>query len=64
MRFLINDIRAALSYLAKGKRKIVYLRKFIKDIFDTNVKEGILSLSDPKPGLVNIIKAIRRLFQE
>ena len=63
MRFLINDIRAALSYLAKGKRKIVYLRKFIKDIFDTNVKEGILSLSDPKPGLVNIIKAIRRLFQ-
>ncbi len=63
MRFLINDIRAALSYLAKGKRKIAYLRKFIKDLFDKNVKEGILSLSDLKPGLVNIIKAIRRLFQ-
>ncbi len=63
MRFLINDIRAALSYLAKGKNKIAYLRKFIKDLFDMNVKEGIISLSDPKPGLVNITKAIRRLFQ-
>lgn len=63
VRFLINDIRAALSYLAKGKRKITYLRKFIKDLFDMNVREGILSFSDPKPGLVNIIKAIRRLFQ-
>jgi len=63
VRFLINDIRAALSYLAKGKRKIAYLRKFIKDLFDMNVREGILSFSDPKPGLVNITKAIRRLFQ-
>jgi predicted ATP-grasp superfamily ATP-dependent carboligase len=63
VRFLINDIRAALSYLAKGKRKIAYLRKFIKDLVDMNVSEGILSFSDPKPGLVNIIKAIRRLSQ-
>ena len=63
VRFLINDIRAALSYLAKGKNKIAYIRKFIKDLFDMNVKEGILSLSDPKPGLVNITKAVRRLFQ-
>jgi predicted ATP-grasp superfamily ATP-dependent carboligase len=63
MRFLINDIRAALSYLAKGERKIVYLRRFIKDLFDTNVKEGILSLRDPKPGLANIIKAIRQLLE-
>jgi predicted ATP-grasp superfamily ATP-dependent carboligase len=63
VRFLINDIRAALSYLAKGKRKITYLRKFTKDLVDMNVREGILSFDDPKPGLVNITKAIRRLSQ-
>lgn len=64
LRFLINDIQAAMSYLAKGDHKISHIRRFIKDLFNINVNEGISSLSDPKPGLVNIIKAIRRLFQK
>ncbi|KPJ69455.1 hypothetical protein AMJ44_03815 [candidate division WOR-1 bacterium DG_54_3] len=63
LRFFINDVQAALSYSIKGKHKLQYLRRFVKDFFDMNVKEGILSLSDFKPGLVNVAKAIRRLYQ-
>ena len=64
MKVIVTDAsqRTALYVIRSLGRSGIDITAVEKDV-GKNIKEGILSLRDPKPGLVNIIKAIRRLFQ-
>ena len=64
MKVIFTDAsqRTALYVIRTLERSGIDITAVEKDV-GKNVKEGILSLRDLKPGLVNIIKAIRRLFQ-
>jgi hypothetical protein len=64
MKVIVTDAsqRTALYVIRSLGRSGIDITAVEKDV-GKNFKEGILSLSDLKPGLVNIIKAIQRLSQ-
>lgn len=59
LRFLLNDLPAALAHWRKASSLGERLR-VLTSVLDPRVKEGILSLSDPAPSWAYLVKGIRR----
>lgn len=59
MRFFIQDILAFFGYCKKEK-KISFAIKYMASFLDVRTKDGVFSLSDPKPGLKYLATALKK----
>ena len=50
-RFLLSDCASAASSLSHGEKRWKYLGGFVRDLLDMEVKDGILSMNDIRPGI-------------
>lgn len=60
MRYLFQDLLSARGYLRRVPDRGAFLRGFAGDLLDPRVTDGVFRLSDPLPGLVYSLRAIRR----
>ena len=62
VRFFVNDLRATMQYLCTPQPlKINFLGRFIRDLFDMHIHDGIISIRDFKPALHHSIWMFKRV---
>jgi len=58
MQYILQDLSAFSGYFKMSKNKIVFTIKFLGDLFNPKIKDGIFRWSDCKPGLKYMTNAI------
>lgn len=59
MRFLVQDILAFFGYF-KREKKISFALKYMGSLLDIRTKDGVFSISDPKPGFKYLKTALKK----
>jgi len=60
MRFVLQDALAFPAYLKREKKKFKFAIKYIASFLDPRTKDGVFSLSDPKPGFKYLKQALKK----
>ena len=57
LRFLLSDLRAAPGYARQTAQPWRWWLRYAGELLDPRIKDGVLSFSDPLPGLLYLLRA-------
>lgn len=60
MRYLFQDLLSVPGYLRRAPSRLGFLARFVGDLLDPRVVDGVFRWSDPLPGLAYLQRAIKK----